>query len=145
MGMLGVAIVALIGVFFALPNWVENAEPTAAVVATKPASKPVSNEVQASSAPTPSERSPFSEAQLAMGTPSRAGGSTDCPGSSGEPQTLGVEPWAASKYETATQEALSGDAAYRERDFAKQPRFISRLPISSQRSSSNFPVQFPND
>ena len=32
-------------------------------------------------------------------------------------QTLGVELWAASKYESAVQEALSGDAAYRERDF----------------------------
>jgi len=117
MGMLGVAIVALIGVFFALPNWVENAEPTAAVVATKPASKPLSNEVQASSAPTPSERSPFSEAQLARERRAAQEVLQIVLEAQENLQTLGVELWAASKYETAVQEALSGDAAYRERDF----------------------------
>ena len=117
MGMLGVAIVALIGVFFALPNWVENAEPTAAVLATEPASKPLSNEVQASSAPTPSERSPFSEAQLARERRAAQEVLQIVLEAQENLQTLGVELWAASKYESAVQEALSGDAAYRERNF----------------------------
>ena len=117
MGMLGVAIVALIGVFFALPNWVENAETTAAVLATEPASKPLSNEVQANSAPTPSERSPFSEAQLARERRAAQEVLQIVLEAQENLQTLGVELWAASKYESAVQEALSGDAAYRERDF----------------------------
>ena len=98
---LGVAVIALIGVFFALPNWVENAEPTAVVVATGPASQPLSNEAQASSAPTPSERSPFSEAQLARERRAAQEVLQIVLKAQQNLQALGVELWAASKYETA--------------------------------------------
>ena len=115
---LGVAVVALIGVFFALPNWVENSEPPVAVIAMEPTSKPSPNEVQMNSAQTPSERSPFSEAQLARERRAAQEVLQIVLEAQENLQTLGVELWAASKYETAVQEALSGDAAYRERDFA---------------------------
>ena len=114
---LGVAIVALIGVFFALPNLVKTTEPAVAVVVTEPASRPSSNEVQLSSAQTPSERSPFSEAQLARERRAAQEVLQIVLEAQENLQTLGVELWAASKYETAVEGALSGDAAYRERNF----------------------------
>ncbi|MGA0236692.1 MAG: hypothetical protein ACO3NE_14010, partial [Alphaproteobacteria bacterium] len=114
---LGVAVVALIGVFFALPDWVDSSEAPVAVVVTEPVSRPPSNEVQSSSMPTPSERSPFSEAQLARERRAAQEILQIVLEAQENLQALGVELWAASQYETAIEEALSGDSAYRERDF----------------------------
>ena len=114
---LGVAIAALIGVFFALPSLIETSEPEVAVVVTEPASRPSSDEAQVSSAQTPSERSPFSEAQQARERRAAQEVLQIVLEAQENLQTLGVELWATSEYETAVEGALLGDVAYRERDF----------------------------
>ncbi|PDH38586.1 MAG: hypothetical protein CNF01_00975 [Halieaceae bacterium MED-G27] len=118
---LGVAIVALIGVFFTLPQWVDSAKPAATAAVQTPVeastTRPSPTDIRVNNTQAASERSPFSEAQAARERRAAQEVLQIVLEAQESLQSLGVELWAASQYEAAVEQALTGDVAYRDRDF----------------------------
>ena len=111
------ALLLLALVFIGLPRWVDTSQTSSTPIDIAATSDPAPSTQSAVSEQTQSERSPFTEAQLARERRAAQEVLQIVLEAQENLQSLGVESWANDAYQAAIAEAITGDAAYRERLF----------------------------
>ncbi len=111
------ALLLLALVFIGLPRWVDTSQTSSTPIDIAATSDPAPSTQSAVSEQTQSERSPFTEAQLARERRAAQEVLQIVLEAQENLQSLGVESWANDAYQVAIAEAITGDAAYRERLF----------------------------